>query len=45
MEKEFEPEYAFVASDSMELMIKIANYIGKKYLELVQSTSAMVEAD
>jgi len=37
MEKEFEPDYAFIASDSMELVTKIAKYTDRKYLKLIQS--------
>jgi len=44
MEKEFEPDYAFIASDSMELVTKIATYVSKKYLELFQSVFHTTDA-
>jgi hypothetical protein len=36
MEKEFSPQYAYVASDSMSLLVKIARYVGRQYQELLQ---------
>jgi hypothetical protein len=37
MEEEFSPQYAYVASDSMSLLVRIARYVGGLYQELLQS--------
>lgn len=37
MTEEFDPKYAFVASDSMDLVIKIARFVGKQYISIMES--------
>jgi hypothetical protein len=37
MEQEFSLKYAFLASDSFDLIVKIAKYVGKQYMEIMES--------
>jgi hypothetical protein len=37
MTEEFDPKYAFVASDSMDLVIKITRFVGKQYISIMES--------
>jgi len=37
MAGEFNPKYAFVASDSMDLIVKIARFVGKQYISIIES--------
>jgi phage regulator Rha-like protein len=41
MEKEFSPQYAYVASDNMSLIVKIARYVGRQYQELLESIESL----
>lgn len=34
---EFDPKYAFVADDSMDLVVKIAKFVGKQYISIIES--------
>jgi hypothetical protein len=46
MQEEFDPKYAFVASDSMDLVIKIARFVGKQYISIIESIRrSIVEAE
>ncbi|MFM8658442.1 MAG: hypothetical protein ACKOCQ_00670 [Candidatus Nitrosotenuis sp.] len=37
MKEEFDPKYALVASDSMDLVVKIARFVGKQYMSIIES--------
>lgn len=37
MEQEFSLKYSCMATDSLDLVIKIAKYVGKQYMEVMES--------
>ncbi len=37
MEQEFSLRYACVATDSLDMVVKIARYVGKQYVEMMES--------
>jgi hypothetical protein len=44
MEKEFNPQYAYVASDNRSLVVNIATkYVGRHYQELLESLKRPLE--
>jgi len=37
MQGEFDPKFAYVADDSMDLVVKIAKFLGRQYTSLLES--------
>lgn len=43
MAVEFDPRYAYVASDSMDLVVKIARFVGKQYASIIDSIRRSID--